>query len=103
MAHFTRCYLADERHQEDWRVSPLLHPDLSGLPPSLVLTAGHDPLHDEGAAYAARLATSGVETSHVCFEGQIHGFILMNRLLHEANTATRLCAGELRRVFSPGL
>jgi acetyl esterase len=83
----------------DWRASPLLHPDLSRLPPAFVLTAGFDPLRDEGLAYADALAAAGVPTSQVCFERQIHGFILMGRVLREANTAVGLCADELRRAL----
>ena len=41
---------------QDWRLSPLLAPDVSGVAPALVYLAGFDPLHDEGLAYAAKLA-----------------------------------------------
>jgi acetyl esterase len=83
----------------DVKASPLLHPDLRDLPPALVLTAGYDPLRDEGLHYAQRLTEAGVRTSLVCFERQIHGFILMGRVLDEANTAVALCADELRRAL----
>jgi acetyl esterase len=43
-----------------------------------------------------------VACSHVCFERQIHGFILMGRVLEEAHTAVALCAAELRRALLPG-
>ena len=74
--------------------------DLSGLPPAFVLTAGYDPLRDEGLAYAQRLTEAGNRVTHVCFERQIHGFILMGRVLDEANAAVAMCAGELRRAFA---
>jgi acetyl esterase len=99
MAYFHDHYIDEPRHDLDWRASPLLHPDLSGLPPALVLTAGYDPLRDEGLEYAARLTAAGNSAAQVCFERQIHGFITMGRVLDEANTAVRLCAAELRRAL----
>ena len=103
MAYFTGHYIADAAHYADWRASPLLHPDLSRLPPALVLTAGFDPLRDEGRAYAEKLTAAGNLASYVCFNRQIHGFIVMGKVLDEANTAVALCAAELRRAFSaPG-
>jgi acetyl esterase len=92
-------YLEGDAHDEDWRASPLLHPDLTGLPPALVLTAGFDPLRDEGAQYAKALGDAGNRVSYVCFERQIHGFVPMGKVLDEANTAVALCAAELRRAL----
>ena len=102
MAYFTGHYIAEPKDYADWRASPLLHPDLSRLPPALVLTAGFDPLRDEGAAYAQALTAAGNRASYVCFERMIHGFITMGRVLDEANTAVALCAAELRRVLRAG-
>ena len=84
----------------DWRASPLLHPDLSRLPPALVLTAGFDPLRDEGRAYADALSAAGTPAQYVCFERQIHGFITMGRVIPEARTAVDLCTAALRRAFA---
>ena len=97
--YFHDHYIVDPRDDLDWRASPLLHPDLSKLPPALVLTAGYDPLRDEGLQYAAALTAAGTPASEVCFERQLHGFILMGRVLDEANTAVALCAAELRRAL----
>jgi acetyl esterase len=96
MAYFTGHYIPDPARYADWRASPLLHPDLSRLPPALVLTAGYDPLRDEGLAYAQRLSEAGNQATHLSFERQIHGFILMGKVLDEANAAVRLCAADLR-------
>ena len=100
MDYFTGHYIADPAQYRDWRASPLLHPDLSRLPPALVLTAGYDPLRDEGAAYAEKLTAAGNRASYVCFERQIHGFITMGKVIDEANTAVALCAAELKRALA---
>jgi acetyl esterase len=100
ITYFHDHYMADAAHDLDWRASPLLHPDLSRLPPAFVLTAGFDPLRDEGLAYADALAAAGNATTCVCFDRQIHGFILMGKVLDEAHAAVALCATELRRAFA---
>jgi acetyl esterase len=102
MDYFHDHYITDSAQDADWRASPLLHPDLAGLPPALVLTAGYDPLRDEGLQYANALTDAGNRSTHVCFERQIHGFILMGRVLDEANTAVALCSAELRRELAAG-
>ncbi len=100
VAYYRAHYLEREEDWPDWRASPLLHEDLSRLPPALVLTAGFDPLRDEGAAYADRLSAAGNRVAYVCFERQIHGFILMGKVLDEANAAVALCASELKRALA---
>jgi acetyl esterase len=101
MDYFVGHYIADPAQYQDWRASPLLHPDLSNLPPALVLTAGFDPLRDEGAAYAERLTAAGSAASYVLFAREIHGFVLMGKVLDEARAAVALCAAELRRALKP--
>ena len=64
---------------DDPYLLPLTAPDLSGLPPALVMTAEFDPLRDEGVAYARRLAEAGVAVRHVHAEDQMHGFLLLDR------------------------
>jgi acetyl esterase len=59
---------------DDARVSPLRAADLSGLAPALVLTAGFDPLRDEGNEYAAALRSAGVTVDHRQFDALTHGF-----------------------------
>lgn len=68
----------------DPRAIPALYEDYSGLPPALIITAGYDPLRDEGADYAARLRAAGVPVEYECCEGTIHGFMNMGRVLRGA-------------------
>ena len=68
----------------DPRAIPALYEDYSGLPPALIITAGHDPLRDEGADYGKRLSASGVPVEYECHEGTIHGFMNMGRVLRKA-------------------
>ncbi len=98
--YFHDHYITDPAHDLDWRASPLLHPDLSRLPPALVLTAGYDPLRDEGLQYAQALTEAGNRATHICFERQIHGFFLMGRVIDEANVAVAVCAAELKRELA---
>jgi acetyl esterase len=100
IAYYHDHYIADPRHDLDWRASPLLQPDLSRLPPALVLTAGYDPLRDEGLAYADALGAAGSRATYICFERQIHGFITMGKVIDEANAAVSLCAAELKRALA---
>jgi acetyl esterase len=101
ISYFHDHYIDDARHDLDWRASPLLASDLTRLPPALLLTAGYDPLRDEGLEYAAALTRAGNRCTYVCFERQIHGFITMGRVLDEANAAVSMCAAELRRALAP--
>lgn len=74
MDWFRAHYLPDHATARDPRVSPLLAPDLSGLPPAVVLTCGFDVLRDEGEAYARRLEQAGVPVTLRRSAGLIHGF-----------------------------
>lgn len=73
----------------DPRAIPSLYEDYSGLPPALIVTAGHDPLRDEGAEYAERLAAAAVPVEYECCQGTIHGFMNMGRVLRSAHAHAR--------------
>lgn len=75
MRWFWRHYLASEEDASNPLASPLLAPDLSGLPAATVITAGYDPLRDEGRAYADKLAAAGVPVSYHCFDDMVHGYL----------------------------
>ena len=94
-------YLPEPLQWSDWRASPLLAADHSRLPPALVLTAGYDPLRDEGRQYADALSAAGNRVQYLCFERQVHGFITMSRILDEARTAVAVCGAWLRDALTP--
>lgn len=96
----TNHYFDDAAVQSrDPRASPLLAASLDGLPPALVVTAGFDPLRDEGRAYAERLTASGVATEHRCFEGTIHGFLSFAGMLDAGREGLALVAQRMRSAL----
>jgi acetyl esterase len=99
MERFRANYLPNEQDKLDWRASPLLAKSLAGAPPAFLLTAGFDPLVDEGRAYAERLAREGIEVEYRDYPDMIHGFIVMGGVLDTANEAVADCCAALRRAF----
>ncbi len=99
-AWFRGHYLRGEEDYADWRASPLRAASLAGLPPAYVLTAGFDPLSDEGEAYAARLEAEGVPVTRRLFPGQIHGFITMGKAIGAAETAILEAADAVKAAFA---
>ena len=99
MRWFIAHYLTAEAEAADWRASPIRAQSLAGLPPALIVTAGFDPLRDEGEAYAERLRDAGVRVDSVCYGGMIHGFVPMGRLLDTAGRAISLIAGSLSQAL----
>ncbi len=96
MTWFWEAYVPDEDTDlADLRLSPLLAKDFTGLPPAFVLTAGYDPLRDEGRAYADRLIDAGVKTTYVNYPGTIHGFFSMTRFLKQGLKANDEAAAVL--------
>jgi acetyl esterase len=81
MEWFSGHYVSSADHKRNPEVSPLLAPDLSGLPPAVVITAEFDPLRDEGEAYARRLQEAGVPVTVKRYPGMIHGFVSMHGLI----------------------
>ncbi|WP_049953979.1 alpha/beta hydrolase [Halostagnicola larsenii] len=77
MAWFRGHYFADDIQQGNVYAAPRLAADLSGLPPATILTAGFDPLRDDGAAYADRLEADGVPVTYHNYDDMIHGFFGM--------------------------
>lgn len=100
MAWFIDHYLTAPAEARDWRASPLFAPDHRNLPPAFVVTAGYDVLRDEGRAYATALERAGVPVVHRPFDGMIHGFFGMGRLIDAAAVATEEIGNALRRAFA---
>ena len=74
MRWFYKHYLANDKDRKDWRVSPILAPDLSNLPPSYIITVAADPLRDEGRDYVEALRKAGNEVEHIEYDDVIHAF-----------------------------
>jgi acetyl esterase len=88
-------YVLSDVHHAALTAAPLLVDDLSGLPPATVLTAGLDPLRDEGRAYVDRLHASGVDATLVELPDMLHGFSWMTGVLSRARSAVDAAAVEL--------
>jgi acetyl esterase len=99
MRWFIAHYLAGKEDAVDWRVSPLRAPSVAGVAPTLVVTAGFDPLRDEGDAYARKLREAGVRVDTICYGGMIHGFVPMGRLIETGNRAVAHIAATLREAL----
>jgi acetyl esterase len=72
---------------------------VSGLPPAGLLTAGFDPLHDEGIAYAAKLRAAGVPVTIEDHPGLVHDFIYLYGLLPQAGRALRDAAAATKSAL----
>jgi acetyl esterase/lipase len=77
-------------------VSPLKAEHLSGLAPAIVVTAGFDPLVDQGRAYADRLKAAGVPIVYRCYAPLVHGFAAFTGVVPAADIACREIAGLVR-------
>ena len=95
MRWFADHYMPDATLRGDWRASPLLAASLAGTPAAFVLTVGHDPLADEGRAYAERLEAEGVRVTAVHLSDQIHGIATMNRLVAAGDAVLDWAAAAL--------
>lgn len=89
-------YLPAGCNLEDPYLFPLAASNLSGLPPALVMTAEFDPLRDSGVAYAERLAQHGVPVKHLHIADQMHGFLLLSRVVAKAASLVDRIADALR-------
>jgi acetyl esterase len=90
-------YLPAGVDRRDPRASPLRAPDLRGQPATLVITAGFDPLRDEGHAYADALRAAGVEVVDREYSGQIHAFVFLTKAIPQGLLCITEIADFLRR------
>jgi len=101
MRWFIDHYMRNPADTRDWRASPLRAADLSGTAQALVLTCAHDPLCDEGIAYARRLEREGVRVTLLHFSDQIHGFMSMGRIIRASDVAIDMMAAVLKQALWP--
>jgi acetyl esterase len=90
-------YLRGQADRTDPRAAPVRTTDLTGQPPALVITAGFDPLRDEGRVYADRLREAGVDVVYHEYPGQIHAFISLTKVIPQGMACTLEVADYLRR------
>jgi acetyl esterase len=95
-------YVPDPAARSDPMVSPIFAKDLSGLAPAFVVTAGFDPLRDEGNEYASLLADAGVEVTHICEPGMVHGYANILAIGGETRAAQLRIVQHIRSVLNPG-
>ena len=101
MEWFWNHYLTSEADGHNPLASPL-HASTDqcrSLPPAFIATAEYDPLRDEGAAYAAKLREAGVAVEYLCFEGLIHGFMGMAKVVDPAGQALETAAAALKTAL----
>jgi acetyl esterase len=99
MDWFMGHYMGPGDSPADPRLSPLRAKEVSGLAPAVVVTAGFDPLLDQGEAYARRLREARVPTVYRCYDGLAHGFTAFTGAVPCADVACREVAGLVREGF----
>jgi acetyl esterase len=99
MRWFVRTYLNNDAEKTNPAAAPIRAADMSGLPPTLLITASHDPLLDEGIAYGEKLRAAGVPVTHTNYAGQIHGFWNFTARLDAALEARAEACAALRGAF----
>lgn len=92
-------YIQSPVHARNEYAAPLLADDLSGLPSATVITAGFDPLRDEGIEYAERLESDGVDVEHLHYEGMIHAFVSLPEMISRGQEAIDALGEELAAAF----
>lgn len=102
MEWYVAQYLPEGADPTDPRMAPARSPHLAASPPTLIVTAGHDPLRDDGAEHAERLRALGVPVVYRDYPGQIHAFLSVRKAIPEGRDATTRIADWLRaRVVRP--
>ena len=97
---FSAQWVPDPAMRADPRVSPLYAPDLTGLPAAIVITCEHDPLRDQGEAYAARLRDAGVLRTGRREQGMVHNFMYWDLISPACSAAADRVAVDLRSALA---
>jgi len=92
-------YIPDPRQRLTPEAAIFATPDLSEMPPTLIITAEYDALRDEGADYADALRQAGVPVVHTCYMGMNHGFARKLAVIDAARVATDQVASSLRAAL----
>jgi acetyl esterase/lipase len=100
MVWFWDHYVPDEAEREQPYVSPIRASDLNGLPPAYVVVAQHDPLRDEGLAYAAALESAGVPVTVARYDDQIHAFFWLVDVMETADRAVAEAGAAIRDAMA---
>ena len=88
--------------EKDNPLVSVLHADLAGLPPAMVISCEHDPLRTDGIRYAEALAAAGVETHHRHYDNMPHGYLVLPGIIKEALTSLDEIAHEtVKRLGAP--
>ena len=99
--HFFNSQVFPDDHNKDhpW-ANPLHAESLSDLPPTVIGTAGFDPIRDQGNAFANRLVESGNQVAHFCFESLTHSYLMFGRVSGAAERACETLASELSKMLN---
>jgi acetyl esterase len=100
MVWFWDHYAPDEAEREHPYASPIRSSDFAGLPPAYVVIAQHDPLRDEGLAYAAALESAGVPVTVARYDDQIHAFLWLVNVMESANRAVAEAGAAIRDALA---
>jgi len=92
---FEQCYAGDKG---DWRYAPLVK-DQAGMPPTLLVTAGLDPIRDQGRAYGAALIETGVDTIYLELAGTVHGCMNLRKAVPSTNGDIARCVAALKLLL----
>lgn len=100
MVHFRDHYFDNAGDRADWRASPMKANSLERVAPAVVITCGHDPLRDEGRAYADRLEQEGIAVKFLHLSDLPHGVITMTKVVRAAIDLQDFVAAALRDAFT---
>ncbi|MHA1127486.1 MAG: alpha/beta hydrolase [Alphaproteobacteria bacterium] len=99
MQYFLDLYTRGPEDIEDIRLSPALRETVADQPQACIVTGGFDPLRDDGDMYAERLIADGIEVKHIQYDGQIHAFISLCKVIPQSNACIHEVAEWLKTVW----
>ncbi|MGI9482644.1 MAG: alpha/beta hydrolase fold domain-containing protein [Hyphomicrobiales bacterium] len=96
LKYYFTCFFGDGANRDDPLVN-LLQQDMAGLPPTFIIAADIDPVHDDSAALHALMADAGVDVKMKTFRGVLHGFLHYSRMVDQAGEALSDCATQMMK------